>query len=507
MSKTTTDKSPEYALIRQYVDRAVADAKKRGITDPDELKQIERDTISGVSPIALSAKLIDGYPLDDEATFHSRSVLLAPVVNPLFHALMVEFGAVQTGQRSYRVDCSDKADARKAEAILRVLPAAACYTDESEDEGEKESFLSFNSKRYTVFTKLYQMFKNNPAHKKMSTQPLRDMRLNHPTEGPISRAAVILRLDEKKDRLSIKVCTTRPLISDDADRQGWFLTDEPGSPDLNILRPSGVRTPARVTPDQAVAILEEAKTQGFEVLPNEDMSLIRTALAEMVIAQSVPGAPGGSRLVVGNNVEIKDKDLLKRLAGSRKGRAASWALVPAGIAGNAVEHVRAQGSGAAIIDPAVKDVIRMALAAENPQISITVEDETVTPREYQIQAVSLHAATELGFLQACAPGLGKTPMTLWGMRLHAEQILNGEAEVASAPRLITEDDEAAEAPATVEAEAEAVPEAPEAPEAPIEAEAPSAKPTMQTLTCSSCGEDWEREAKRGRRPTVCPTCK
>jgi len=30
---------------------------------------------------------------------------------------------------------------------------------------------------------------------------------------------------------------------------------------------------------------------------------------------------------------------------------------------------------------------------------------------------------------------------------------------------------------------------------------------MQQLTCSVCGDVWEREPKRGRPPKVCPDCK
>lgn len=30
---------------------------------------------------------------------------------------------------------------------------------------------------------------------------------------------------------------------------------------------------------------------------------------------------------------------------------------------------------------------------------------------------------------------------------------------------------------------------------------------LETLNCTECGEDWERERKRGRKPKVCPDCK
>lgn len=29
----------------------------------------------------------------------------------------------------------------------------------------------------------------------------------------------------------------------------------------------------------------------------------------------------------------------------------------------------------------------------------------------------------------------------------------------------------------------------------------------ETLTCEDCGQDWERELKRGRKPKTCPDCK
>ena len=30
---------------------------------------------------------------------------------------------------------------------------------------------------------------------------------------------------------------------------------------------------------------------------------------------------------------------------------------------------------------------------------------------------------------------------------------------------------------------------------------------METLTCNTCGNDWERERKRGVKPKTCPSCK
>lgn len=31
--------------------------------------------------------------------------------------------------------------------------------------------------------------------------------------------------------------------------------------------------------------------------------------------------------------------------------------------------------------------------------------------------------------------------------------------------------------------------------------------SVQVLTCADCGNDWERERKRGRVPKICPDCK
>ena len=30
---------------------------------------------------------------------------------------------------------------------------------------------------------------------------------------------------------------------------------------------------------------------------------------------------------------------------------------------------------------------------------------------------------------------------------------------------------------------------------------------METLTCNTCGKDWQRKVVRGRKPKVCPSCK
>lgn len=67
-----------------------------------------------------------------------------------------------------------------------------------------------------------------------------------------------------------------------------------------------------------------------------------------------------------------------------------------------------------LIHPGLTDVMNMT------QSEPYQEDDRLF--EYQKQAVGLHLSTEIGYLQSCAPGMGKTVMQLAAMRARAKNI-------------------------------------------------------------------------------------
>jgi len=417
-------------LIEETLDKGFEAAKGSRPNSDDQRRQWMRDengshVLNAIPPVAFAIQ--SSANLEQPEHFLSDCVQLMPVVNPLFHALMIKLGAKQNGVRSYEVSAGKGKNAAERDriikemtAILEVIPGSVCYSPECVEQASSKGFQSWNISRYKVFGDIYHLIRDTTAGKKIAKQRLSPITGDHPSQsrvslavqngddvfaiGPLVGAALIL--SSAKGRLFIKVCTNR------VEGKGLFLSDESGTPDLDRLRPGAVLDPQLTTPDRALLIMEAAAQQGYTVIdPDGVLFSIRSKLGKMVVAQRIPGAPGQSRLVVGQKVSCKLGSAADRLPGQRT-MMVRVAVVPAGMAGQAVEMANKAGH-AAIIDHQVKDVIAMAEAkpvpADNPSHELRL-------RDYQRQAVGLHLATDIGYLQACSVGLGKTAIVLRGMQ-------------------------------------------------------------------------------------------
>ena len=433
VSRFLPDPAQVDEIIKQALDQGFMSAKGRAAKDEAERMawltgENGTDVLSAVPPVAFALELDEQFDLSNPDTFLSPVVKLAPVVNPLFHALMLKLGAEPNGSRSYEISARKGKDAaergeivKRLKAVLEVLPGSVCYSPTSVEEGEQKGFHSHNLARYKVFREIYCLLHDTSAGSEIDRASLASVSEYHPTDAliaeaegrgedvsamrPLCGAAVVL--SSSKGRVFIKVCTNR------TNGRGFFLADEPGMPDLDRLRPSGRLEPQMVTPDRAVYLMDEAARQGYTVLdPDGHLSRLRKLLSGMVVAQPVPGSPGQSRLVVGDKVKCELGEADARLPDSASLRSA---LVPACAAGQATELAAASGASVTL-DPRVADVIAMAMAEpveeDDPQSGISL-------RDYQREAVGLHLSTQVGYLQACSVGLGKTAITLRGMRGHA----------------------------------------------------------------------------------------
>lgn len=373
--------------------------------------------IRQVAPLAFTAQTVDGIQLDDPNSFLLPTVEIAPTINPLFHALMIHLGAKPNGLRTYEFSVGaekSKEDMERKvlnfQALMEVLPGGICYTGEYADEAEKQGFEANNIRRYKVFHDLFYGIRDTKVGERIERKAINHMTQDHPASGPLSGAAIVLSI--AKGRLYIKVCTNK------IGGKGLVFSDEPGSPDLDRLRPSGRLDALKVTPDRAVSLLETAAEEGYTVVDTDgQLGLLRRVLADLVIAQRVPGSPGQGRLVVGNSVKQKLGEAEALLGSHDPNRATRSALVPAGLAGEAVATAKKSGA-IATIDPQVDDVIRMSQAGP---VKADPKNAELRLRDYQREAVGLHLATEVGFLQCCSVGLGKTAITLRGMKAWAEK--------------------------------------------------------------------------------------
>lgn len=426
-------------LIEEALNKGFVAAKGREPKSADERRTWVREengarVMNSVPPVAFAVEAKGD--LKDPESFLTPSVQLMPVVNPLFHALLVKLGAKHSGARSYEIAAGKGKNAAERDqivktltAILEVIPGSVCYSPECIEEADKKGFESWNISRYKVFRDIYCLIRDTAAGERIEKPRLNDITFDHPTqksvaarqssgedvsrEAPLVGAAIII--SSAKGRIFVKVATNR------VGGQGLFLSDEPGTPDLDRLRPNNILDPQAVTPDRALTLMEEAAEQGYTVVdPDGTLDKIKSKLSKMVVAQRVPGSPGQSRLVVGGKVSSELGQAAQRLP--KKG-AVRVATVPAGQAGVAVKAAEAAGRPA-LIDEHVQDIINMAHADPAPTDDPSAE---LILREYQREAVGLHMATEVGYLQACSVGLGKTAITLRGMQGHAAKKVSEEA--------------------------------------------------------------------------------
>lgn len=400
------------ALIEQAFDNGFEAAKGRKPKSAEERKQWivkenGAEALKGVAPIAFAVEPVDGADFTQADTYLEGAVQVSPVVNPLFHALMVKLGATPNGPRSYEVSAGKGKSAtelagnvKRLTAILDVIPGAICYAPAQVDQGEGKGFESWNTSRLQVFRDLYCLIHDTSAGQELSRKRLNPMTEDHPSEGALAGAAVVI--SASKGRIYIKVCTNRVA------GKGLLLSGEAGTPDLDRFRPGGRLDPQITTPDRAATLMAEAEAQGYTVLdPSGTLTAIRSRIAKMVVAQRVPGSPGQGRLIVGSEVgKVGAEDRL-----TVRGPV-SVGIVPADTAGKAVAKAQKAGAQAALA-PEVADVIAMASAQP---IAEDDPDSPITLRDYQREAVGLHVATSIGYLQACSVGLGKTAITLRGMR-------------------------------------------------------------------------------------------
>ena len=136
-----------------------------------------------------------------------------------------------------------------------------------------------------------------------------------------------------------------------------------------------------------------------------DSNVEDPGLADAVLLQRIPGSPGSARVVLGRDVR----------GVAPKWRTAEQLTSDAILdADEAVEIVdQAAAAGADVVgDAAVRDILRMASPDE-------FFDERL--REYQEEACALHLATNIGYVNAVAPGLGKTVITLVALEEYARR--------------------------------------------------------------------------------------
>lgn len=144
----------------------------------------------------------------------------------------------------------------------------------------------------------------------------------------------------------------------------------------------------------------------FEI--SEDVQKVLDASNNGVTVSYIHGRPSAASVTIGKGFDNKNLGLLPAtVARMDKGtKNEITANMAAKIANLNLPFVN--------VHPGVTDIIKMATAKPYK------DDNRL--RDYQQEAVGLHLSTDLGYLLACSPGLGKTVIQLSAMRARAKSI-------------------------------------------------------------------------------------
>lgn len=406
----TTKPASFDCLTRSEALSIIADAKQRG------------ESLTDVQPLALQLRLQSGLDLADPSTFLADSVEVTPIVNPLLEALLVMGGVEKIGPRTFYVSMKEKAACKPAQTMFDVISGRHLVPSERAKHLQRAGNYERSSRNYhTIHNELRMQplvrkaFANGIHHQPMiissSGYKRTPMLAAHPVVN--RRSAIVLGSAESK--VFLRICTVSdvteyetPAKSKGYTREGLHLFE--GAPDLDLLRPSGVKGALNVTPDVAVSLMEAAEAEGWPIAGSiRELRAMSLMLRRMVVARRLDGAPAEARIAVGAEVAAHVPGNHRLLFSG-----ASVRRIDAATPSAAVEVLGAatREGIVTVCDEQISDVVAMEQAQP-------YEDDMLKP--WQNEAVGIHLATRFGYVNGCDVGMGKTPMTLRAWRAAWQQ--------------------------------------------------------------------------------------
>lgn len=359
-----------------------------------------------LAPLAIEARVLPEFDVAAPETLYRRSMTVTPVPNPLLVALLEEAGAAQRGTYTWSVGLGSELEPYNP-APLRVLlnsihPAAVIAEDQIVQQRRTKTF---HEERYHRDNRLVRVLQGTAARNFVSNERLNAIgnsyRLITEEENPFGGGVTI---SVAGSSLFFRFVTDDLRVPDEAVEDGVF----PMFLDLNRAG-RGRRDPKPARPAEAFTVLDWFASREWMIVdPSEgDVRKLRRAVARRITAWPTPGRPAEATVALGRRHWERLDAAGLGSTGHPTSETSVLVDVDSELTGLILETANDDGSG---VDPGVLDVARMAAASP-------VADERLRP--HQQMAVGLHLATDLGFVNACAVGLGKTVMTLMGMRLRA----------------------------------------------------------------------------------------
>lgn len=362
----------------------------RHMRDLIRFAEMQRDTDRTTPLIALQVRLLAGYDPTEDRCLLEPSMTIQPVVHPLFEAYMETSGATRRGRMTCSIGIGESYRAHPLRTALTkphfgtVVPKSATYT--------RNGPLKIRGAHTREQQRLAAA---GGAGGSPAGNDLGGLWNGHPFPHD---AAAALSVDVGAGNMWFKVITHHLCAPE-------FLPNVK----LNLApagRPYVDPTPHR--PDEIAQIMEWAQSDGIEVVdesPDRAVAAVIRRASTSVIAVPERGKPAVAHVSVGAAVEAKTHGLY---VGESNGHYATVLPSTTAAAGDVIRARITSTEVPFVIHPGISDIGAMALS--EPYLG----DDRL--RDYQQQAVGLHQSTELGYLLAAAPGMGKTIIEYCGMR-------------------------------------------------------------------------------------------
>jgi len=355
-------------------------------------------TDQNVHPAVVAVSLVEGFAPTDSATMLRPSVLLTPVPNPVLAAALELSGATRRGRLSWSVGMGEEYNSAPLRWVMTHMRPGTVWVEAATHTTRGPKDLNG---QYANGQQIGQCVPDQL--RAIPYQELNRLNGRFPEDAP---AALTVSSDGRV--LWFKVITHM------FERAGRY-----GQVNLNV-RPGGkaYTEPKPVSVDEALVVLHGITAAGIGVVDDDNLIRVLGDRARTsVVAFPVPGSPALANLVVGvprmrEIAATLPKDAVITMAGTTHHLvtdAVTVAAVTAGLSGT-------------ILDPHVADMAAMAAALPDPDPRL---------RGYQQSTVGVHIATSFGFVNACAPGMGKTIMAARGMAARAAFCRNYRALVVT----------------------------------------------------------------------------
>lgn len=343
------------------------------------------------NPLALRISPVGDFDADNAADYARPDAFeMTPVVDPLAEAYIMSCGAKKHGERTFSISAT-KSSVSRLTRLLSALPGHLTFTEAEAPRIEKRNLSRsmFFSTGWNVITLIKSTDGGSLInHEKLSlSNAFVSVRHRFDQE----ELAAVIYVSAGQNRLFFK------FASAGSKRYPWAFTSVEGSEHhQSLMGFNDVHDPILVPADIAVSERHVALKRGWAVLdPAGVMDATADGVDRVVAALPVLGSPGMARLVIGE--------------GPQGGCGANSAVVPAAQVSAAIDGAPA---GALVaVDAEVSDAV--ALHRAGP---VACDGLAKPLRPFQAQMVGLHLAGSIGLLNGCAPGTGKTIMTLAAFR-------------------------------------------------------------------------------------------